>query len=192
MSNSVNAMDMHAEHSDSELIQAVREGDTAAFRGIVQRYESQVAATVIGMLGSGAEAQDVGQEVFIRFYRAIDRFRGEAAVGTYLTRIAMNLSLNALRKRSRERGRYGGDPEDVRGLAAQGDAVEAHEKVDAIRRAIGTLDPKFRAVVVLRLVKGHSSDETAKILGVPVGTVLSRLSRAQKALAEELAEYREG
>jgi RNA polymerase sigma-70 factor (ECF subfamily) len=185
-------MDMHADTSDRELVDAVRNGDTRAFRGIVERYESQVAATVIGMLGRGEEARDVGQEVFIRFYRTVGRFRGDSAVGTYLTRIAINLSLNALKRRSRERSRYGGSPDEVHGLSDERCYAEEHEKGTAIRRAMLSLAPRFRSVAVLRLVKGHSTRETADLLGLPLGTVLSRLSRAQRALAEALMEYRGG
>ena len=94
---------------DTALIDRARAGDEAAFRGLVERYESQVAATVVGMLGPGDEADDVGQETFVRFYQALSKFRGEAALGTYLTRIAMNLSLNAIKRRQRQRWRHGAD-----------------------------------------------------------------------------------
>ena len=91
--------------SDDVLIERARAGDDTAFRAIVERYESLVAATVISMLGPGAEADDVGQETFIRFYNHQDQFRGEASPGTYLTRIAINQSLKALRTRTRRDGR---------------------------------------------------------------------------------------
>jgi len=84
--------------TDAELIDASRAGDNNSFKEIVKRYESRVAATVIGMLGNCPEADDVGQETFIRFYQGLDKFRGEASVGTYLTRIAINLSLNELKR----------------------------------------------------------------------------------------------
>ena len=87
------------EETDRALTDRAREGDEAAFRTLVTRYESRVAATVVGMLGPGDEADDVGQETFIRFYQALGKFRGEAALITYLTRIAMNLSLNAIKRR---------------------------------------------------------------------------------------------
>ncbi|SVD24097.1 uncharacterized protein METZ01_LOCUS376951, partial [marine metagenome] len=80
------------ESTDTAFIDRAREGDETAFRVLVERYEPQVAATVVGMLGPGDEADDVGQETFVRFYRALAKFRGDAALGTYLTRIAMNLS----------------------------------------------------------------------------------------------------
>src|SRR3970040_2420094 len=94
------------DHSpDQELVGRSRGGDADAFRALVERYQGVVAGVVIRMLGHGDEADDVGQETFLRFYKALDTFRGEAAVKTYLTRIAMNLSLNALKRRRRLRQR---------------------------------------------------------------------------------------
>ena len=93
--------------SDLELTRRARDGDDHAFRELVDRYESRVAATVVGMLGPGPDAEDVGQETFIRFHAALGRFRGEAALGTYLTRIAINLSLNASKRRQKPGGGSG-------------------------------------------------------------------------------------
>ena len=95
---------------DDELLLRARAGDDRAFRLLVERYEGRVASVVTAMLGAGDEAEDVGQETFIRFYRSLDRFRGEASLGTYLTRIAINLSRNALRRRRREATRRRGPP----------------------------------------------------------------------------------
>src|SRR4051812_20075618 len=84
---------MLAHAADHELLQLARDGDERAFRELVERYEPAVASVVVGMLGAGDDADDVGQETFIRFYRALGSFRGEASLKTYLRRIAMNLSL---------------------------------------------------------------------------------------------------
>lgn len=175
---------------DGDLVERARAGDQLAFRTLVQRYEHVVAATVIGMLGPGAEAEDVGQETFIRFYAALDRFRGEASLKTYLTRIAINLSLNALKRRKRFRARHvAGDARETIGLVSAAtpvDRAESEEARELVRRAIDQLAPRQRAVVTLRLIDGYSTRETAEILGVPEGTVLSRLSRALKKLQPQL------
>src|SRR5580765_5606968 len=92
--------------SDAELIASAREGDDRAFGAIVERYESAVAAVAVGMLGRGDDAEDVGQETFIRFHRALGSFRGESSLKTYLVHIAMNLSLNVLRRRRRMLARF--------------------------------------------------------------------------------------
>ena len=91
---------------EQELIARVLEGDHDAFKEIVKKYESRVAATVIGMLGYCTEAEDIGQEAFVRLFKSLHKFRGESSLGTYLTRIAINLSLNEIRRRGRHRQTY--------------------------------------------------------------------------------------
>lgn len=177
--------------SDEELLRSARHGDEQAFRRLVERYEGQVAATVIGMLGPGDEAEDVGQETFIRFYRAMGNYRGEARLGTYITRIAINLSLKALKRRQTWVRRFVSRDEDG-ALPAEpfedGDReVESRSRAELVQRAIGFLKPEHRAVVVLRMLEGYSTRETAELLDVPQGTVMSRLSRALKKLEELLA-----
>ncbi|MCF8364771.1 MAG: sigma-70 family RNA polymerase sigma factor [Bacteroidales bacterium] len=173
---------------DRDLIEQVRAGNKAAFSRIVNKYEPVVASTVIGMLGRGDDAEDVGQNVFIRFYNAIGDFRGEASLSTYLTRIAINLSLNEIKKRKRRNvffiNRREEDPEIDYRFAR--DDAGAHDTAEVVNKALQQLEPKFRSVVVLRMLQGYTSDETAKILKLPLGTVLSRLSRAQDKLKEVL------
>jgi len=175
--------------SERELLRRARRGDDKAFRTLVERHESVVAATVNSMLGPGDEADDVGQETFIRFYSALGEFREEAALKTYLTRIAINLSLNALKRQRRFHARY--VETDLPRIMPDADLdpaeqIESLEVRDTVRRAIDSLAPKHRAVVTLRLIDGYSTRETAEILGVPQGTVLSRLSRALKILKPRL------
>jgi RNA polymerase sigma-70 factor (ECF subfamily) len=174
--------------SDLDLISETRKGSHEAFSEIVSRYQDQVAKTVMGMLGDSMEADDVGQETFIRFYRSIDKFRGESALGTYLTRIAMNLSLNELNKRKRNFSLFAGGNEDEKVLRISNstDQAEVSDIQETVHMALEKLSPKFRAVIVLRLIDGYSTKETAEILKLPVGTVLSRLARAQKMLKEKL------
>lgn len=176
--------------SDADLLDRAREGDRWAFQRLVERYEDQVAATVIGMLGRGADADDVGQETFIRFYRALDQFRGEASLGTYLTRIAINQSLMALRKKTRWYDRFL-SRDDATGPRAEpsldGDAtVDRRERAALVHEALATLSDDHRAVVVLRLLNGYSTRETAAMLDIPEGTVMSRLHRATNQLEDVL------
>jgi len=168
--------------TDAQLIQASLEGNDNAFKTLVQKYESMVAATVIGMLGHCPEAEDVGQETFIRFYRSLDKFRGDSSVGTYIIRIAMNLSLNALKQRKIHRMRFW-YPREKQELPIQDpDSHEYDDVNEIVGKAIQKLSPEFRSVIVLRFSKEHSIKEIAEILQIPQGTVLSRLSRAQKKL----------
>lgn len=171
-----------------ELLQRVRQGEPDAWRDFVNRYEGVVAGTVIGMIGRGPDAEDIGQEVFIRFFRNAVNFRGDADVATYLTRSAINLSLNAIKRRQRMRRWFSGPPEDSleSGLPAPDRRVESSDLSRQVGLAVRALKPEYRAVAVLRLVRGLSTSETASILGVPEGTVMSRLSRAQKQLRARL------
>ncbi len=178
---------------DDELLALARRGDERAFAALVERYEGVVAATAIGMLGRGDDADDVGQETFIRFHRSLDRFRGEASLKTYLAHIAMNLSLNALRSRRRTLLRFSGGDDAVAdalepgaGPAGETDAAELKR---VVQHAVTALSEKHRAVVVLRMFQDFSTRETAQMLGVPEGTVLSRLSRAMQELQTRLAPY---
>ena len=178
---------------DEDLVVRAREGDRRAFRLLVERYEDDVAATVVAMLGPTAEVDDVVQEAFIRFYQTLDRFRGEAAVSTYLKRIAINRALDALRRRKRFLGRFRSRDDETRSAPEpsieEDGRVEARERARLVHQAIDALPPKHRAVVVLRMIEGYSTEETAEMLGIPYGTVLSRLSRAHAKLKELLQPF---
>jgi len=178
---------------ERQLLIRSREGDHNAFKEIVKIYENQVAATVIGMLGHCTEADDVGQETFIRFYKSMAKFRGESSLGTYLTRIAINLSLNELKRRQRKRKRFHDNPEErMEIFVSNGDPYKREDEKEMVRQAIQKLDPKSRAVIVLRLIDGFSTRETANTLKLPMGTVLSRLARGQMKLKEILTPLYEG
>ncbi|MBE0638817.1 MAG: sigma-70 family RNA polymerase sigma factor [Bacteroidales bacterium] len=175
---------------DLELVGRAKGGEDNAFAELVRRYQHTVAKTVIGMLGGGDDAEDVGQQVFIRFYRALDDFRGDAALATYLTRIAINLSLNELKRRKRMSMLFlrpsDAFPEPYLG---KNDSTETDlETEEVVNKALQQLEPKFRSVVVLRMMQGYSTKETSRMLKLPMGTVLSRLSRAQDKLKELLKD----
>lgn len=173
--------------SELELVRKAQNGDKNAFKELVRQNEHRIAATVIGMLGNCPETDDVGQETFIRFYRSLDKFRGESSVGTYLTRIAINLSLNELKRRKRRNAYFFSKGEEkMENAPDKNDPNKKKELKEIVHTGIQQLEPKYRAVVVLRLIEGYSTQETAQILRLPVGTVLSRLARAQKKLKEIL------
>lgn len=175
---------------DAELLERCRSGDQYAFSEFVRRYKGTVASTVFGMLGKGSHAEDVGQEVFIRFFHAIDKFRGDSSISTYLTRIAINLSLNEIKRRKLKRFvSFDQMIEDGTDLEDPGSDKIMDDDKEIIRKAIQKLSSKHRSVLVLRLIDEYSTEETAQILNLPVGTVLSRLSRAQKKLKEILEPY---
>ena len=148
-----------------------------------------MAATVMGMLGHCPEADDVGQETFISLYYSLPRFRGESTLATYITRIAMNLSLNELKRRKRRQmiitplTAVDGATEST----SKGSSIEDIDRRDLVQQALNQLKADLRAVVVVRMINGYSTAETAAILRLPVGTVLSRLARAQMKLRQILS-----
>lgn len=176
--------------TDDELLFRARRNDQDAFRSLVERYEATVAATVVGMLGPGPDADDVGQETFIRFFRSLDVFRGDSSIATYLTRIAINQSLKALKRRStwtqrffsRDSIDYDIDDPSIEGASE----IDERERAELVRAALTKIPDDHRAVVVLRILEGYSTKETAEMLGVPQGTVTSRLSRALEKLEKSL------
>ncbi len=173
--------------SEQGLVKKAQKGDKNAFKELVKQNEHRVAATVIGMLGNCPEAEDVGQETFVRFYQSLGKFRGESSVGTYLTRIAINLSLNELKRRKRRDIHFFSRGEEkTENAPDKNDRKNKMELKEIVRSGIERLDPNYRAVVVLRLIEGYSTKETAQILRLPVGTVLSRLARAQQKLKKIL------
>ena len=172
--------------TDEELIQQVRSGHLDAYRYLVERYQGRVATTVKAMLGETNEAEDVGQETFIRFYKSIHSFRGDSSVSTYLHRIAVNLSLNELKRRKRFLSRFERQDDHHTAASTSRDKLEELENKQLIQQALLNLKPDFRAVVVLRYIEGYSTKETAELLNIPLGTVLSRLSRAQNKLRDFL------
>lgn len=132
----------------------------------------------------------MGQETFIRFYKGLQAFRRESSVSTYLVRIAINLSLNELKRRKRRPSPFS-QTNSVTIFDIPDEKAEKLSSEDkrVVERALQELKLEFRAVIVLRLLDGYSTEETAQILGVPVGTVLSRLARAQEKLRESLTPY---
>ena len=177
---------------DEQIIHLIKKNDQQAFRILIGRYEKKVAATVINMLGNTDEADDVGQEVFIRFYQNIHQFKGASSLGTYLTRIAINLSLNELKRQKLRNLRFyfwGNKDDDQEKTFEIKDTSNSENKSDVnnlVKMALQKIETKLRSVIVLRMIEGYDTRETAAILEIPQGTVLSRLSRGQQKLKEVL------
>ena len=173
---------------DTDLIKASIEGDKLAFGEIVNRYQKMVARTVKGMLGNSVFAEDIGQEVFIKLYHSLSEFRGEAKLSTYIQKIAINLTLNEIKRRKRFFSMFSqkGNNEMYEYEVADFDSEEKREASEIVNKALMRLEPKFRIIVAMRMLQGYSTKETAEILDIPLGTVLSRLSRAQEQLKDIL------
>ena len=177
-------MESYKQTDDNELIKASINGDKLAFGEIVDRYRKLVARIVKGMLGDSVFSEDIGQEVFIKLYYSLPDFRGEAKLSTYIQKIAVNLTLNEIKRRKRFFSMFSqkGNSEMYEFEVADVDNQEKREATETVNRALMSLEPKFRVIVSMRMLQGYSTKETAEILGLPLGTVLSRLSRAQERL----------
>jgi RNA polymerase sigma-70 factor, ECF subfamily len=172
------------------LLERLRAGDARAFEELVIGYQHRVFGVALRMLGSRAEAEEIAQEVFLRAYRAIREFRGEARLGTWLYGIAARLCLNRLASPDRRLAR--GDEALADVAAPTPDAAGAAERAEldaALRAAIAELPEDRRLVLVLRDVEGLSYDEIAETLAIDPGTVRSRLHRARLQLKEKLERF---
>src|SRR4030042_2774974 len=171
----------YRQKSENELVKASLGGDKQAFGEIVTRYQNMVARTVKGMLGDSVFSEDIGQEVFIKLFYSLSEFRGEAKLSTYIQKIAINLTLNEIKRRKRFFSMFSqkGNNEMFEYEVADHDTQEKKEASELVSKALMRMDPKFRIIVAMRMLQGYSTRETAEILDLPLGTVLSRLSRAQ-------------
>jgi len=174
----------YSQAEESELAKASIEGDKLAFGEIVQRYRRMVARTVKGMLGDSVFSEDIGQEVFIKLYNSLADFRGEAKLSTYIQKIAINLTLNEIKRRKRFFSTFSqkGNNEMYEYEVPDYESEEKRDASELVNKALARLDPKFRIIVAIRMLQGYSKKETDEILDLPIGTVLSRLSRAQEQL----------
>ncbi len=182
------------EPDDLALVERVRGGDVRAFEPLVARYRQRVYRLAFNVLRDAEEAWDVAQEAFIRAYQAIPSFRGQSAFYTWLFRITMNLASDRARQRA-ARGRAFGserveEEEWDRALVDPGetpaDSAARAEARRRIERALRSLPEHHRAIIMLSDLEGLSYREIAEVLGIPMGTVMSRLHNARKRLRQAL------
>jgi RNA polymerase sigma-70 factor (ECF subfamily) len=176
---------------DPALVRAVQRGETGAMDDLIRGTYADVYALCRRLLGDPADAADATQEVYIRVVRSVLGFRGEAAFGTWLHRVAVNVCMSALRRRGdvRARGQSAGTVDAVFDDIVSTDASPEDRvaNADLARRtakALAELTDDAREVVVLRDVQGLSTKETAELLGVSEGAVKVRLHRAHAKLRE--------
>jgi RNA polymerase sigma-70 factor (ECF subfamily) len=176
---------------DPALVRAVQRGETGAMDALIRGTYADVYALCRRLLGDPADAADATQEVYLRVVRSVLGFRGEAAFGTWLHRVAVNVCMSALRRRGdvRARGQSAGTVDAVFDDMVSTDASPEDRvtNADLARRtakALAELTEDAREVVVLRDVQGLSTKETAELLGVSEGAVKVRLHRAHAKLRE--------
>jgi RNA polymerase sigma-70 factor (ECF subfamily) len=178
---------------DEDLVRRYLSGDRGAFAVLVERHERRVYNLALRMTGREEDARDAAQDAFLTALRKLSSFRGEAAFTTWMHRVTVNACYDLLRKRQRQPllDRRGDDdlprPEPP---PAPDHADVAVLSID-VRRALLEVPEDFRAVMILHDVQDLPQEEVATILGIPVGTVKSRLHRGRVALAKALHVERE-
>ena len=189
------------EDSDLETVQKVQAGETDAFEVLIKRHEKMVFNLLYRMLGDYEDASEVAQEVFLSAFRSIRRFRAESSFSTWLYRIAVNQAKNRLKAVAELKRRTipleiadpDGDRGPISGISDPGldpgQEAEAQEIHDRVHRELNRLDPDDRLLILLRDLQDVPYEEMTKILGVPLGTVKSKLHRARQALKTRLAPY---
>jgi RNA polymerase sigma-70 factor (ECF subfamily) len=187
----------------NELVRRCQKGDAEAFDQLVGQFQNRVYNLCLWQLGDGDEASDAAQETLIRAWRSIQRFRGDSAFSTWLHRIAVNVTHDALARRKTAPTPFSGvyqsadeDGDDFANLAPDTadlppEALAREERRTEVRRALAELAPNHRMVLVLFDMEGHSYEDVATMLDLPMGTVKSRLNRARVALREKLESCRE-
>jgi RNA polymerase sigma-70 factor (ECF subfamily) len=182
--------------ADRDLVTAAAAGDRDAFDQLVRQYQGQVVNLARAMTGSDTDVDDMAQEVFVRVWRSLSTFRGDSAFRTWLYGIALNVIRTHRARRSKFRTLFwsapeGGEADPLERVRDEDAGIEQKIMMrDAIDRALKTLPTELREALVLRDVQGLEYREIAAALGVPIGTVESRIFRARQRLRPLLAPLR--
>ncbi|NLC61856.1 MAG: RNA polymerase sigma factor RpoE [Gammaproteobacteria bacterium] len=186
---------------DNELVKRVQRGDDAAFDLLVRKYQHRIAALIGRYVNDWSECQDIAQETFIRAYRAIGNFRGDAQFYTWLHRIAVNTAKNHLVAMGRRPPGADIDVADAEqfdsGIRLRDTDTPEREMMrrqmeQTVLRAVEGLPEELRVAISLREVDGLSYEEIAQRMECPVGTVRSRIFRAREAIDQELKPLMDG
>ncbi len=165
---------------DRTLAEEFLDGSEAAFRQLYRRHTPRLRGLVVRLVGAASdEADDVVQESWLRACAALERFRWESALSTWLCGIAVRVALEAMRRGARWTSDDGLEQRPAPG-PVPGDGLD-------VQRALATLPPRQRAVLVLHDVEGYTHDEIAELLGIVAGTSKSQLAHAREALRGVLA-----
>ena len=178
------------EDDDGSLARAARDGDMRAFEALYRRHVGRVHGVIARLVGGhGARAEDLAQEAFVKAWQALPAYRFESAFGTWLYRLAVNTALMDLRAR-RSRPQLDGDDDDaLEGLGGADSAGHATALTVDLERAVATLPPRARAVLVLHDVEGWKHEEIAVELGMAVGSSKAQLHRARGLLRTRLEAH---
>jgi RNA polymerase sigma-70 factor (ECF subfamily) len=188
---------------EAAIVEQLKAGSEEAFGWLISRYQQPLYSLIYRVLPDPGDAADITQEVFVKVFRGISRFHGEASLRTWIYRIALHEALNQRRWWSRHRRQEvtiepeGSDPEDHFGIRdtlvdpqESPFEIAAHAEISArVEAALREVPEPFRTVVVLRDIEGFGYEEIAEILNANLGTVKSRLMRGRAHLKSRLAPF---
>lgn len=198
--------------SDELLVSETLGGNRDAYRALVEKYQGKIQAMAFDILKNREDAEDICQESFVKAFLSLSKFKGESSFYTWLYRIAFNMAIDLRRKAGRRGGAHiefregnsvssstgavqenGGAatqvPEHLQNVEGPHEALHRKESGAVLNEVFNTLSPEHRAVVELREVDGLNYEEISEAIGVPRGTVMSRLHYARKMLQKALAEF---
>lgn len=181
---------------DRLLVERAKQGDKRSFGMLVSKYQRKLFRLILRLVHNQTEAEDVVQETFIKAYRALHQFRGDAAFYTWLYRIGINTARNFLDNRGRkvptatdmtaEQVESFGEGENLRDINTPESVLASKQIAQTVHLAIDDLPDDLRSALLLREVEGLSYEEIAMAMACPVGTVRSRIFRAREAVAVRL------
>jgi len=181
--------------TDEELVARSVGGDADSFNELIVRWERPIYALAYRTIGREEDARDVCQETFLRAFRALPRFRGQAKFSSWLYRIALNLCRDWMRRQRRTPVVQAPEDIDLMELAAAAepsesieDLVARQEQVRAVQRAMAVLPDEQRAAIILKEYHGLTFQEIAELVGCPLSTVKTRLYQGLTVLRRELAK----
>ncbi|OSM04861.1 RNA polymerase sigma factor RpoE [Magnetofaba australis] len=182
--------------ADRLLVEQAKQGDNRAYEVLVRKYQGRIASVISRTVSDPAKVQDLTQEAFLKAYRALHSFRGDAAFYTWLYRIAVNTAKNHLMSLDRGIPMSDVDVDDADRLAPQlrdSDTPERQvlrgELMDNLKRAIDELAPTMRLAIQLRDLEGKTYEEIAEAMDCPIGTVRSRIFRGRQEIMSRLKGY---
>lgn len=188
-------MGSNLELSDTQIIERTLHGEPDAFGLLVRRWERQIYALTLRMLGHDEEAKDATQETFLSAYRNLSKFRGEAKFSSWIYRIALNVCNTRLRSRSKIAVSIEQQQEAVGfEIAADGEDlgsdIQKEQVARYVRRAIQALPAEMRQVIIMKEYDGLKFSEIAEILGIPISTVKTRMYTGLTELRKRLEHLR--
>lgn len=179
---------------DHTLIESCLAGRREAFGQLVERYQNRLFHSLLHMLGSREDAQDVAQDAFVQAFEKLSTFRGQSQFYSWLFRIAFNLAVSDKRKRKRmsvsiegRRDASGIEPSDINPASEPSYPMDVADRQRIVQQALAELATEFRTALVLKEMDGMSYEDIAEVLSIPLGTVRSRIHRARLELKDKLS-----